>query len=77
MLKTERYLQMKDLFPVALETKMPRLDDAGMYRSDRDLMHFVPFNPVEIHHGRESARRRHYRSRTPSLRRAAFENEPA
>src|SRR6266516_4134168 len=44
---------MKYLFDVTLEAEVPRFDDARMYRTDRDLMHFIPFDAVEIHHAGE------------------------
>ena len=43
MLKAKLYLQMEDIFAVALEAEMPRLDDTGMHRTNRYFMHFLPF----------------------------------
>ena len=55
MLKTERYFQMKDLFAVTLKAEMPRFNDAGMHRANRNFMYFIPFNTIEIHHSRGQA----------------------
>src|SRR6185369_2024189 len=43
-------LQVKDHFTMTLETEMPRLDDAGMYRTDRNLMHFRALQLVVLTH---------------------------
>src|SRR5262249_25741170 len=48
MLIAERDLQVKDLFAVALETEMARLDNAGVNRTDRDLVDFLPLDAVEV-----------------------------
>ena len=56
MLQPVRNLQVKNLFAVALESEVSRLYDAGVYRTDRDLMYFITFNTVKIHHtGQQTA----------------------
>ena len=49
VLIAERNLQMKDLFTVTLEAEMSRLDDPGMYRTDRNLMHLIAGHLKIIH----------------------------
>src|SRR6266540_4308885 len=39
---------MKHLFSVALEAKMPRLDDTGMDRSHCDFVNLLALNAVEV-----------------------------
>ena len=48
VLIAQRDLQVKDLLAVALEAEVPRLDDAGVNRTDRDLVDFFPFDPEKI-----------------------------
>ena len=48
MLIAERDLQVKDLLAVALEAEMSRLDDAGVNRTDRDLVDLFAFDPEEV-----------------------------
>ena len=48
MLVAERDLQVKDLLAMALEAKMPRLDDAGVNRADRDLVNLLALDAEEI-----------------------------
>ena len=48
MLVAQRDLQVKDLLAVALEAEMPRLDDAGVNGTDRDLVDLLPFDPEKI-----------------------------
>jgi hypothetical protein len=50
MLIAERNLQVKDLLTVALETEMSWLDDAGVDRTDRDLVNLLSFHSVKIGH---------------------------
>jgi hypothetical protein len=40
---------MHDVFAVALETEVPRFNDAGMDGTDGNFMHFFPLNPIKIH----------------------------
>ena len=49
MLIAQRNLQVEDLFAVALEAKMSRLDDAGMDGADGDLVDFLPLDAVIVH----------------------------
>ena len=35
------------LLAVRLKAEMPRLDDAGVHRADRDLVHLVALDPEE------------------------------
>ena len=48
MLVAQGDLQVIDVFTMALETEMTRLDDAGMHRPDRHLVDFSPFYTVVI-----------------------------
>ena len=48
MLVAERDLQVEDLLAVALEAEMPRLDDAGVNRADRDLVDLLAFDPEKV-----------------------------
>ena len=48
MLVAQRDLQVKDLLAVALEAEMPRLDDAGVDRTDRDLVDLLALDPEEV-----------------------------
>ena len=41
---------MEDLLAVALEAEVPRLDDAGVDRTDRDLVDLLAFDAVEVGH---------------------------
>ena len=42
MLIAKRNFQMLYYFPVALKAKMPRFDNAGMYRPDGNFMNLGP-----------------------------------
>jgi hypothetical protein len=42
VLVAERDLEMEDFLAGALETKVAGLDDAGVHRADRDLVHLAP-----------------------------------
>ena len=48
VLVAERDLQVEDLFAVALEPEMPRLDDAGVDRADRDLVDLLALDAEEV-----------------------------
>ena len=48
VLVAERDLQVEDLLAVALEAEMPRLDDAGVDRADRDLVDLLALDAVEV-----------------------------
>ena len=48
VLIAQRDLQVEDLFAVALEAEMPRLDDAGVDRADRDLVDLLPLDAEEV-----------------------------
>ncbi len=48
VLVAERDFQVEDLFPVALEAEMPRLDDTGVDRTNRHFVDLVPLDTVEI-----------------------------
>ena len=48
VLVSERDLEMDDPFAVAIEAKMPGLDDAGVDRADRDFMDFGAGHLEEI-----------------------------
>ncbi len=48
MLVAERDLQVKDLLAMALEAEMPRLDDPGVNRANRDLVDLFAFNPEKV-----------------------------
>ena len=50
MLEAQRNLEVEHPFAMALKPKVPRLDDAGMHRADRHLVHFLAFDPEEIGH---------------------------
>jgi len=39
---------MKNIFAMALETEMARLDDARVYGTHRHFMHFIARDPVKI-----------------------------
>src|SRR5689334_1711515 len=49
VLVAERDLQVEDLFPMALEAKMSRLNDASVDGADSHLVNLFSFNAVEIH----------------------------
>ena len=49
VLVSQRYFQVINGFAVALKTKMPRLDDARVYRPHGNLMDLVPRHAEEIH----------------------------
>src|ERR1700722_3483189 len=53
MLITERDLQVEHLLSVALEAKMPRLNDPGMDGTNGNFVNLFPFNAVEICHTNE------------------------
>src|SRR6266511_4954015 len=48
MLVAQHDLQEEDLLAVSLKPEMAGLDDAGMHRADRDLVHLMPGNLEEI-----------------------------
>ncbi len=48
VLVAERDLQVEDLLAVALEAEVPRLDDAGVDRADRDLVDLLALDAVEV-----------------------------
>src|SRR5207244_435341 len=48
VLVAEGDLQVEDLLAVALETEVPRLDDPGVNRPDRHLVHLVALDPEEV-----------------------------
>ena len=48
VLIAERDLQVEDLLAVALEAEVPRLDDAGVNRADRDLVDLLSLDAVEV-----------------------------
>src|SRR5260370_33404509 len=50
VLITERDLQVKHLLAVTLEAEVSRLDHARVHGSDRDLMHFLSFDAIEVGH---------------------------
>ncbi len=52
MLVAQRDLQMQHLLAVALKAEMPRLDDAGVNRTDRDFVNLTAFDPEEFADGR-------------------------
>src|SRR5260370_29998221 len=47
MLVTELDFKMKNLLAVALEPKVPGLDDAGMHRSNGDFVNLLALDAVE------------------------------
>src|SRR6185436_15802125 len=47
MLVAEHDLEEEYLFTVALKAEVPRLDDAGVHRPDRDLVDLLPLDPEE------------------------------
>src|SRR6185369_3893668 len=53
MLETEGDLQTEDLFAMALEAEMPRLDDPGVNRPDRHFVDLFPLDPVIRHDTRQ------------------------
>src|SRR6185369_5730803 len=53
VLETEGDLQAEDLFAMALETEMPRLDDPGVHRPHRHLVNLIPLDPVVRHDSRQ------------------------
>ena len=50
MLVAERNLQVQHLFAVALEPKMPGLDDARMHRPDGNFVYLFAFHLEEVSH---------------------------
>jgi hypothetical protein len=48
VLVAERDFEMQHALAVAAEAEMPRLDDAGMHRPDRDLVDLLAADPEEI-----------------------------
>jgi hypothetical protein len=50
MLLAKRNLQMENPLAVALKAKMPRFDNPGVDRPDRDLVDFAPANGEEFSH---------------------------
>src|SRR5439155_18862262 len=46
VLVAQRNLQVEDLFAVALEAEVARLDDAGVDRADRDLVDLLALDTV-------------------------------
>ena len=48
VLVAERDLEVEDLLAVALEAEVPRLDDAGVDRADRDLVDLLALDAVEV-----------------------------
>src|SRR5690606_4769102 len=52
MLVAERDLEMKNLLARALEPEVPRFDDPGVHRADRDLVNLGTVHPVKIGHAR-------------------------
>lgn len=48
VLVAEGNLQAEDLFAVALEAEMPRLDDPCVDRSHRHLVDLLPLHPVVV-----------------------------
>src|SRR6266705_2659740 len=48
MLVAERYLQMKDILAVTLETEMAGFDDSRMHRADSDFVDLIPGHCEEI-----------------------------
>ena len=57
VLVAERDLQVEDLFAVALEAKMARLDDAGVDRADRHLVDLLALDAVEVRDADDRASR--------------------
>src|SRR5437870_5670957 len=49
VLVTERDLEVEDLFSVALEPEMSRLDDAGVDGADGHLMDLLPLDAIVFH----------------------------
>ena len=56
VLVAERDLEVEDLLAVALEAEVARLDDAGVDRADRDLVHLLALDREERVHARGSRR---------------------
>ncbi len=52
MLVAKRYLQMKDILTVTLETEMARLDDSRMHRAYRDFVNLFTGHREKIGHPR-------------------------
>jgi hypothetical protein len=50
VLVAQRDLEMKYLLTVALKAEVPRFDDPGMNRPDRDLVNLFASNLVVVHH---------------------------
>jgi hypothetical protein len=50
MLKPKRDLEMKDVFAVALEAKVSRLDDSRVHRSHGDFVNLAAFDFEESSH---------------------------
>ena len=48
VLIAERNLQVEDLFAVALEAEMPRLNNPGMNRTDCDLVNLLASDSVKV-----------------------------
>ncbi len=53
MLEAQGDLEVEDLFAVALEAEMARLDDARVDRSHGHFVDFFAFDAVEIPDGRQ------------------------
>ncbi len=53
VLVAERDLQVEDVFAVALEAEVARLDDAGVYRPDCHFVNGFALDPVKVHHADE------------------------
>src|SRR5207253_6881514 len=53
MLIAKGNFQVEDVLAVALETKMSRLNDAGVHRPHCYLVDFFPFNAVEVRHAND------------------------